>query len=119
MNTDILSIGTLAVVAIVGFAGGWSLVRRIRTARWAWVTVWLFWSAWFVSIFFVDGNIPLSASHFRPSGAPVPEWLAVVVFLIRFGALGTVSGAAGRRRAVHAQPTVQGPTSPPSAGPRP
>jgi hypothetical protein len=35
------------------------------------------------SIFTVDVNIPLSASHLRPSGEPAPIWLALLAWLFR------------------------------------
>jgi hypothetical protein len=35
------------------------------------------------SIFTVDVNVPLSASHFRPSGELAPLWLALLAWLFR------------------------------------
>ena len=35
------------------------------------------------SIFTVDVNLPLAASHLRPSGEPVPVWLALVAWFFR------------------------------------
>lgn len=35
------------------------------------------------STFMVDVNVPLAASHLRPSGEPVPMWVALVAWAFR------------------------------------
>jgi hypothetical protein len=39
------------------------------------------------AIWFVDVNIPLRASHWRPSGVPASGWIALLACSVRFGAL--------------------------------
>ena len=39
------------------------------------------------AIWFVDVNVPLQASHWRPSGLAAPAWIAFLAGSLRFGAL--------------------------------
>ena len=39
------------------------------------------------AVYFVDVNVPLMQSHFRPSGEPAPVWMALLAWGARVAAL--------------------------------
>lgn len=81
------------VVVIPGVFGAWQLARRAPSVRLAWVFTAALWIAWGTSKFFIDTNIPLSESHFRPGGEPAPLWLALIVLMIGGAKMGALLGA--------------------------
>lgn len=84
------------VVAIPGFLGAWQLARRAPSARLAWVFTAALWLAWGAGMYFMDTEIPLSESHFRAGGEPVPLWLALIVLMTGSAKIAALLGAASR-----------------------
>jgi hypothetical protein len=76
--------------------GGWAafiaarLLVRGRSHLLAWLIVAALWSLAIAAIVFVDVNVPLSESHLRPGGEPVPLWFAVAAAFVRFAALASI-----------------------------
>lgn len=81
------SSAALAMAALFALLLVRSLRRRVLSASAAWVLVALFVIAAAAGIYFVDANIPLAQSHFRPSGGPAPLWAALLALGSRFAAL--------------------------------
>lgn len=63
------------------------LRRWVGSAPAAWALVVLFVLAGAAGIYFVDANIPLALSHFRPGNEPAPAWAALLAWGSRFAAL--------------------------------
>ncbi len=72
----------LACVAAAAFLAAWWFSAITRTGVVALAAV-VCLAATAASIFAVDVNIPLSTSHFRPSGDPAPVWVALLAWLFR------------------------------------
>lgn len=88
MNTDLLlSVAVLIVIAVGGFVCAWTIGKRLRSsgARFAFAIV-LCVPA-FLSLWFIDTSLPLSASHYRASGTPAPVWVAALAWWFRVAAL--------------------------------
>ena len=72
----------LAGIAALAFLGAWWLCafanRKVLVA-----SAVLCVAGAAASIFTVDVNVPLAASHFRPSGELAPLWVALVAWLFR------------------------------------
>jgi hypothetical protein len=79
------SFGSVAALLVVGalayFVARW--LSTVAKANHAWVLILLVFIGFAASIFVVDVNVPLSQSHFRPSGEPVPLWVALLAWLFR------------------------------------
>jgi hypothetical protein len=73
----LLLVGT-AVLAALGAAG---LARTRGALRYVLAAAVLAGAV--ASILMVDVNVPLSQSHFRPSGEPAPAWVALTAWLLR------------------------------------
>lgn len=72
----------LAAIALLAFLLGAAL-GAIRNRILRLVAVSLCLIAAGISVFAVDVNVPLSASHFRPSGEPTAVWVALAAWLFR------------------------------------
>jgi hypothetical protein len=71
----------LAGIAGLAVLGAWCVCAVTSTMRAVLVVLCLAEAA--ASIFTVDVNIPLAASHFRPSGDLAPLWVALLAWLFR------------------------------------
>jgi hypothetical protein len=64
-----------------------ALGRRVASRTLASVLAVMLLLAAASGIHFVDANIPLIQSHFRPGGEPAPVWIALLAWGLRFAAL--------------------------------
>ena len=76
----------LALVALVALLLVRALGRRIASRTLASVLAVMLLLAAASGIHFVDTNIPLIQSHFRPGGEPAPVWVALLAWGFRFAA---------------------------------
>lgn len=85
-----MSVAMLLVTAIAGFLAARWVLNRLRAARAVWIVIALLWIAVVMGILFLDVNIPLTASHYRPGGAAAPVWLAILAMFLRFAAFASI-----------------------------
>lgn len=81
------SLIALAVVALVALLLVRALGRRIASRTLAWVLAVLLLLAAASGIYFVDANVPLVQSHFRPGGEAAPVWVALLAWGFRWAAV--------------------------------
>ncbi|WP_141513461.1 hypothetical protein [Ramlibacter sp. WS9] len=83
MNESTLGsvLAMLVVATLAYFIARWLCI--VVRGKYAWILFVLAFIATALSIFTVDVNVPLSRSHFRPSGDPAPPWVALLAWLFR------------------------------------
>ena len=86
-ETTLGSLSALAVVALVALLFVHALRRWVASPAAAWSLVVLLVLAAGAGIYFVDANVPLVQSHFRPGGEAAPAWAALLAWGSRFAAL--------------------------------
>jgi len=103
MDSIATSILVLLVVAGVSFIFMRACLAYVQSRVGIWLVIGLAWSGCVAAIVFVDVNVPLSESHFRPAGELAPLWAAVLAIFARFAALAAIVVAGPRLR----QPTSE------------
>jgi hypothetical protein len=96
------SVAVLVVAAIAGFLIVRLVLKRLRAGRTIFLFVAVLWVAVVVGILFLDVNIPLTDSSYRPEGTAAPVWLAVLVMFSRFAALASIWLASAKLRSSRA-----------------
>jgi Trk-type K+ transport system membrane component len=87
---DAATVNSVSLLVLVG-SGALLLVHRVMSHLnsniLATVFVVLLAVCAFAFVCFIDTNVPLQQSHFRPSGGPAPVWLALLAWASRVGFL--------------------------------
>lgn len=86
-DTTLGSFSALVLVALVALLLVHALRRSVASPAAAWLLVVLLVVAAGAGIYFVDTNVPLVQSHFRPGGEAAPAWAALLAWGSRFAAL--------------------------------
>lgn len=81
---------TGSIVLLLGMACAvWFVVRFLLGHLKTRFKINVFVIGWAVAalglLWFVDVNVPLQTSHFRPGGEPAPAWLALLAYVSRLG----------------------------------
>ena len=67
------------------------LARLVQAPSLRWLVAAVIWCAAIAGFVVVDVNVPLSESHFYPSGAPAPLWFALAACFARFAAFASLA----------------------------
>ena len=97
----IISLTALIAVASAAFVCVWLVDKQLHTLSSSYVLAGALWIGALASIWFVDTNVPLQHSHYRPGGEAAPSWLALLAFFIRSAAFASIAVAASRHRNKH------------------
>lgn len=91
MSTEVvMSVAVLLATAIAGFLAARMVLHRLRARATIFLLVAVLVASAVVGILFVDVNIPLADSTYRPDGSAAPVWLAVLVLFSRFAAIASI-----------------------------
>jgi hypothetical protein len=110
----LISLAALVAVASAAFVCVWLVCKRLQTVRSSYMLAAALWGAALASMWFIDTNVPLHSSHYRPGGEAAPTWLALLAFFVRSAAFASIAVAASRHRSAQAsnkrvQPTLGNP----------
>lgn len=99
MNTEsIIHVALLIVIAASAFYFVWACNLHLSTVGRSYVLAACLLAVSLVSVWFVDTNLPLSSSHYRPGGEAAPAWLAAFVYFLRSAAFASIALAVSKHR---------------------